>query len=433
MHSTWKKDLAIFMGGQTLSLFGSMLVQYAITWHITMTTQSGAMMTISIICGILPTFFISPFGGVWADRYDRKKLIILADSAIALTTLALAVAFMTGHGSLWLLFTASAIRGIGAGIQTPAVGALLPQIVPQEHLMKANATFGSIQSVIMLSAPMAAGALMSFASIEALFFVDVITAAIAITLLLGFLRVAPHARAMEKLTTGYWKDLHDGFLYVGSHAYLKRFFLFCAFFYILAAPVAVLTPLQVTRSFGNDVWRLTAIEITFSVGMTLGGVLMAAWGGFRNRVHTMAIGTFIIGAATMGLGLVPWFWVYLAVMATCGISLPMFNTPATVLLQETVEPDYLGRSFGVLGMISSLAWPAGMIIFGPLADTVPIEWLLIGTGAGIFAMGFSLLASKTLVRAGHAPAVLETAPTIEPATGPATASLPAVSPGHPEA
>jgi len=429
MRSTWKKDLAIFMGGQTLSLFGSMLVQYAITWHITMTTQSGSMMTISIICGILPTFFISPFGGVWADRYDRKKLIILADSAIALTTLALAVSFMTGHGSLWLLFTASAIRGLGAGIQTPAVGALLPQIVPQEHLMKANATFGSIQSVIMLSAPMAAGALMSLASIEALFFVDVITAAIAITLLLGFLRVPPHARAMEKITTGYWKDLHDGFSYVGSHAYLKRFFLFCAFFYILAAPVAVLTPLQVTRSFGNDVWRLTAIEITFSVGMTLGGVLIAAWGGFRNRVHTMAMGTFIIGAATMGLGLVPWFWVYLAVMAICGVSLPMFNTPATVLLQETVEPAYLGRSFGVLGMISSLAWPAGMIIFGPLADTMPIEWLLIGTGAGIFAMGFSLLASKTLVRAGHAPAVAGAASEAAPAPEPGLSSLPAGTTG----
>jgi DHA3 family macrolide efflux protein-like MFS transporter len=418
------------MGGQTLSLFGSMLVQYAITWHITMTTQSGAMMTISIIFGILPTFFISPFGGVWADRYDRKKLIILADSAIALTTLALAVAFMTGHGSLWLLFTASAIRGIGTGNQTPAVGALLPQIVPQDHLMKANATFGSIQSVIMLSAPMAAGALMSLASIEALFFVDVVTAVIAITLLLVFLRVPPHARAMEKLTTGYWKDLRDGFSYVASHAYLKRFFLFWAFFYILAAPVAVLTPLQVTRSFGNDVWRLTAIEITFSVGMTLGGILIAAWGGFHNRVYTMAAGTFIIGAATMGLGLVPWFWVYLAVMAICGISLPMFNTPATVLLQETVEPAYLGRSFGVLGMISSLAWPAGMIIFGPLADTVPIEWLLIGTGSGIFAMGLSLLASKTLVRAGSARAASITATTPEQIAASATASITAEPSGY---
>jgi len=401
MQSSWKKDLAIFMGGQTLSLFGSMLVQYAITWYITMTTQSGAMMTISIVCGIMPTFFISPFGGVWADRYDRKKLIALADTAIALTTLVLAIVFMTGHGSLWILFAASAVRALGTGIQTPAVGAFLPQIVPKEHLMKANASFGSIQSIIMLSAPMAAGALMSFASIEALFFVDVITAAIAITLLVGFLRVPPHARAQEKMTTGYWKDLRDGFTYVGSHAYLKRFFLFTALFYIMASPVAVLTPLQVTRSFGNDVWRLTAVEITFSIGMTLGGLLMASWGGLRNRVYTMALGTFIIGAATVGLGLVPWFWVYLAVMIICGISLPMFNTPATVLLQESVEPDYLGRVFGVLGMISSLAWPLGMIIFGPLSDIVPIEWLLVGTGTGIAALGVSLLASKTLVNAGH--------------------------------
>jgi DHA3 family macrolide efflux protein-like MFS transporter len=409
MQSTWKKDLAIFMGGQTLSLFGSMLVQYAITWYITMTTQSGAMMTISIVCGIMPTFFISPFGGVWADRYDRKKLIALADAAIALTTLVLAVTFLTGHGSIWILFVASSVRAVGAGIQTPAVGAFLPQIVPAEHLMKANATFGSVQSVIMLSAPMAAGALMSFASIEALFFVDVVTAAIAITLLLGFLRVPPHERAREKLTTTYWKDMHDGFSYVAGHPYLKRFFLFCAIFYILAAPVAVLTPLQVTRSFGNDVWRLTAVEILFSIGMTLGGIVMASWGGLKNRVHTIILGTFIIGAATVGLGLVPWFWVYLSMMLICGVSLPMFNTPATVLLQESVKPDYLGRVFGVLSMISSLAWPLGMIIFGPLADAVPIERLLFGTGIGIMILGFSLLASKTLVKAGHAvkPALAE--------------------------
>ena len=203
MHDTWKKTLAIFLGGQTLSLFGSMLVQYAITWYITMTTQSGAMMTISIICGVMPTFLISPFGGVWADRYDRKKLIIMADGAIALTTLVLAVTFLTGHGAIWTLFVAQAVRAVGAGIQTPAVGAFLPQIVPAEHLMKANATFGSVQSVVMLSAPMAAGALMSLAGIEVLFFVDVVTAALAIGLLLACLRVPPHKRATEQLTTNY--------------------------------------------------------------------------------------------------------------------------------------------------------------------------------------------------------------------------------------
>ncbi|HRW24633.1 MAG TPA: MFS transporter [Spirochaetia bacterium] len=404
MERTWKRDYAIFMGSQTVSLFGSMLVQYAITWHITMTTQSGSMMTISIVCGILPQFFVSPFGGVLADRFDRKKLIAFADAGIALTTLALAVSFAAGRGALWMMFVAQAVRAIGAGIQTPAVGALLPQIVPKDGLTKANAAFGSVQSVIMLVSPMAAGALMTLAPIQALFMIDVVTAAAAIGLLVGFLRVPAHARASGgsgKLEVGYWKDLRDGFAYVGSHGFVKRFMLFCAVFNFAAAPVACLTPLQVTRSFGNDVWRLTAIEIVFSVGMTLGGVVMGAWGGFGNRVKTMALSSFIVGATTLALGLVPSFWIYLAVMGLCGVAMPVFNVPASVLLQETVEESYMGRVFGVLGMISSVMFPLGMLLFGPMADVVPIEWLLVGTGAAIFAMGFSLLTSGALIAAGE--------------------------------
>lgn len=73
----WKRDVILFLVGQTISLFGSSLVQYAIMWHITLETQSGTMMTIFIICGFLPTFFLSPFAGVWADRYNRKKLLSL--------------------------------------------------------------------------------------------------------------------------------------------------------------------------------------------------------------------------------------------------------------------------------------------------------------------------------------------------------------------
>ena len=69
----WKKDILLFLTSQTISLFGSSLVQYAIMWYITLQTQSGLMMTISIICGFLPTFFLAPFAGVWADRYDRKN------------------------------------------------------------------------------------------------------------------------------------------------------------------------------------------------------------------------------------------------------------------------------------------------------------------------------------------------------------------------
>lgn len=69
----WKKNIALFFGGQTISLFGSSLVQYAIMWHITLTTESGMMMTLYIICGFIPTFILSPVAGVWADRYNRKN------------------------------------------------------------------------------------------------------------------------------------------------------------------------------------------------------------------------------------------------------------------------------------------------------------------------------------------------------------------------
>jgi MFS transporter, DHA3 family, macrolide efflux protein len=401
MKPTWKKDIILFLSSQTISLFGSMLVQYAITWHITLTTQSGAMMTIAIVCGFLPTFFLSPFAGVWADRYNRKLLIVLADALIAVATLTLALLMWFGYDALWLLFFMSAVRAVGAGIQTPAVGALIPDIVPEDQLTKVNATQGTIQAFTMLVSPMVSGALLSVATIETIFFIDVVTAAIAIVTLLMFLHIPVHAKALQQQTTSYFGDMRDGLAYIQSHDYVKAFFMFCAFFFLLVAPVAFLTPLQVTRSFGNDVWRLTAIEITFSIGMMLGGGVMASWGGFKNRVHTMTLASLVMGACTFALGVTPVFWLYLTFMGIVGVAMPMFNTPSTVLLQEKVEADYLGRVFGVLGMISSSMMPLGMLVFGPIADVVRIEWLLMGTGILMFIQGFFLVGSKVLVEAGR--------------------------------
>lgn len=166
------------------------------------------------------------------------------------------------------------------------------------------------------------------------------------------------------------------------------------------APAAFLTPLQVTRSFGDDVWRLTAIEIAFSVGMMAGGGIIASWGGFKNKVYTMSIASFIMAASTFALGIVPVFWIYLAIMAVFGVAMPIFNTPTTVMLQEKVDENYLGRIFGVFGMISTSMMPIGMLIFGPLADVVKIEWLLIGTGLFMLVLTVFFARNKRLVEAG---------------------------------
>ncbi|MEI2465648.1 MFS transporter [Niallia taxi] len=405
-NETWLRNIVLFLSSQTISLFGSSLVQYAIMWHITLTTESGMMMTLYIICGFIPTFILSPIAGVWADRYNRKILIVLSDGLIAFATLILAILFIMGFDSIWLLFVMAAIRAFGAGIQTPAVGAILPQVVPKEKLTKVNGVNGSIQAIIMFVSPMVSAALLATTAIEIIFFIDVITAAIAIVTMLSFVKISVHEKAAEKQTTSYFADFKEGLSYVNSTSFLKSFFVFFAIFFVLMAPAAFLTPLQVTRSFGSDVWRLTAVELAFSIGMIAGGGIIAAWGGFRNKISTMTLASVIMGVCTLTLGIAPSFWLYLIFMGVFGIAMPIFNTPTTVLLQEKISEEYLGRVFGVLGMISTSMMPIGMLIFGPLADIIRIEWLLIGTGLFMLVLTIFLSRNKALIEAGE-PVVTE--------------------------
>lgn len=401
-NGNWKRKAARFLISQNVLLFGTSLVQYAIMWYVTLYTGSGFMMTLSIIFGFLPTFFLSPFAGVWADRFDRKKLIIYADSGIALATAVMVVFFMMGYESVWLMFVISAIRAFGSSVQQPAVNAFIPQFTPEDQLMRVNGINGSIQSFMMLISPMVSGALMTLAPIETIFMIDVVTAIFAI-LILAPLKVEQAQKQIKQQgeKIDYFADLKQGIDYIRTHAYLKRFYVFIGVFHFLITPVAMLSPLQVTRNYGGVIWRLTAIEIAFSSGMLIGGLIISAWGGFKNRIHTMTLSTMITGLLILALGTQINFYVYLFIMFSAGITIPLFSTPSTVLLQENVDNIYLGRVFSVMSMIYSVTMPIGMLLFGPLADAIAIEWLLLVTGALVFVQGFFLIGSKVLVAAGE--------------------------------
>lgn len=143
----WKSHIARFLSAQTISLLGSSIVQYAIIWYIiTLTTSSGKMITLSTLCGFLPQILISLFAGVWIDRYSRKGIVMITDCLIASATLILAIFFLTGHKNIELLLAVLAIRSAGTGIQTPAVNTIIPQVVPQKHLMQVNGINSSIRN-----------------------------------------------------------------------------------------------------------------------------------------------------------------------------------------------------------------------------------------------------------------------------------------------
>jgi DHA3 family macrolide efflux protein-like MFS transporter len=423
MEINWKKNTALFLTGQALSFFGTMVVQYAIVWHITLKSQSGTMITLFTVAGFLPMFFISPFAGVWADRFNRKNIINIADGSIAFVSLIVAVFLMFGIDHYGLLLFCSLVRSLGQGTQMPAVGAFIPQIVPQERLTRINGIQNSIQSLVTLSSPMISGALMTFAPLQTLFFLDVVTAIIGISIVLFFVKPpaavqspvaaqAAEGQPENEKSAGdipgqkgvaYFHDLKEGLNYIKKHGYVLRMILLSAVFLFFFAPAALLTPLQVTRNFGNDVWRLSAIEITFSIGMMLGGILISTWGGFKNRIYTMALSCALCGILAIGLGIAPGFWLYLAIMAMMGVSLPLWNAPSMVLLQTTVEPAFMGRVLSVFTMVSSTMMPLGMVIFGPVADTVSIDLLLVGTGIIVMVLTIPLLTSRILREAGKSP------------------------------
>jgi DHA3 family macrolide efflux protein-like MFS transporter len=400
MSGNWKKNTVLFLASQTISLFGSSLVQYAITWYIALETRSGVIMTLSIICGFAPNLILSPFAGVWADRYNRKMLIAVSDALIAFSTLVMAILFLMGYGSVWMLIAVSALRSFGTSIQTPSVSAFLPQIVPVDKLTRVNAANQTIMSIMTLLSPVISGALLSMSTIESIFFIDVVTALIAIGILLMFLNVPAHARAMEKQKTTYFLDLREGLLYIARHKFLKVFLLFFAVNSFLTSPAIFLTTLLIPRSFGDEVWRLTAMEIAFSAGMLLGGLVMTAWGGFRNRYHTILASGMILSLLSVALGVVPNYWIYISVMGAIGFLIPMGNTATLVILQEKIEDEFMGRVFSVISMISSSLMPLSMVIFGPLADIVSIESILVVTGIGLVILALVMMRNKVLLEAG---------------------------------
>lgn len=397
--NNWKRNATLFIAGQFLSMFGSMLVQHAVTWHITLQTRSGSVMTVFTCAAMLPMVFISPFAGVWADRYNRKHLVNLSDGGIALVTLVVAVLYFSGFQSIWVLLAAVMARSIGQGIQQPAASALIPQLVPQEHLARFNGLLSAAQSLIMFAAPMASGALLTFLPIEYIFLIDVVTAAIGIVVVFFCVKVSHTPKAQERKAglNAYLHEMAEGLRYIGGTAWLKTLFIAFALFSVLASPAAMLTPLQVARTFGDDVWRLTAIEIVFSLGMTAGGIVMSVWGGFKDKANTLVFAWLTFGVTTVLFGVIPNFWAYLGVILICGSTVPFFNTTSMTLMQMKIPPELMGRVFGAVTMFSGLAMPAGMLLFGPLGDVVKIEWLLIVTGAALILGGFVLRRREELI------------------------------------
>ena len=381
------KKVILFLISQSVTLFGSTLVQMAVVWYATLLTSSGVWVAAFSVCSYFPQFLVSFWGGVWADRFPRKWLIAGSDAAIAAVTLAMAAAIPHIQDQtvlLFLLLLMSAVRSLGAGIQTPAVHAALPRLVPEEQLMRANGINAALQSLVQFAAPAAAGAVLVSFSLRSTLLIDVVTAVLGIGLLC--MVPLPFRRLPEKKTSAF-QELKSGISYAVSNLDAGMLLLIYGGFVFLCVPAGYLSGLFVSRVYGESYGYLTAVELAGFAGMTAGGLLAACRGQSRKKTRTLRNSLTVFGAMAILMAVSCRFLPYLILMAVYGVALTSVQTALTTLLQEKTEPFMQGRIFGLFSSMYSGFLPLGMAVFGPLADHIPLRILMALSGAALIGLG----------------------------------------------
>lgn len=382
----WRKRILLFLLSQCITLFGSTLVQMAVIWYVTMQTASGIWVAIFSVAAYLPQFLISFVGGVWADRYHRKRLIIGADAGIAIVTLGMVWLIpKIGHHQTLGLLLMSILRSLGAGIQTPAVSAVIPQLVPTEQRMRYNGINAAMQSVVQFAAPAAAGVFFAVGTLQDVLMVDVLTAVIGIGIFCG-IPVPKTISAVQERSVQ--TDIKCGMHYVYSHRQIGQLLLLYGAFTFLCVPAGFLAGLLVRRDFGDTYWYLTGVELIGFAGMLVGGLLTSLWANLQNHAKTLVFGLFAFGAFAISMGLSQNFFLYLTFMLFYGVALTMVQTTLTTLLQEDTRTEMQGRVFGMQSAMYSGCLPIGMAVWGTLADMVSLRWLMIICGILLMILSY---------------------------------------------
>lgn len=391
MQPNWKRKVIIFLTSQGITLFGSSIVQLAIIWYVTLSTSSGIWVTALTLCSFIPQMLISPFAGVWADRYPRKYLIILSDGVIAVATiiLLLFLKYSATEYHLYGIIFISTIRSLGSGIQSPAVNATIPSLVPEESLLKFNGINSSMQSAIQFLSPAISGFILSFNTINTILLIDILSAILGIVLL-GTIKISK-TYFTNNGNDDFIKELKSGFSYIYDHKTMLAIFKNYSIYILLSVPSGFLIALFVERNFQNSYVSLSIVEVIGFLGMFFGGILFTAYKKPKNILNVFSFGILSYGILSSLLGFTTVFWQFGCLMFAVSFFIPIIQSSIITYLQENTKPELQGRIFSVINAIFSGVMPLGMLIFGSLADVVSMKYLFFFCGIGIALLGIRSL------------------------------------------
>ncbi|WP_405093365.1 amino acid adenylation domain-containing protein [Micromonospora sp. NBC_01392] len=371
--------------GQLVSLIGSGLTAFGMGLWVYQRTGSVSLFATATVLALLPAVVLSPIAGALADRWDRRRIMVLADCLAATGTVSLALLLWLGQLHLWHILTAITVTAVATAFQQPAYQAAVTQLVPKRYYGRANGivALGTATSTVL--APLVGGALVLAVGLRGVVVIDLVTFAVAVTVTLSvrfpdtlFVR---REEPFRREVLGGWRFI------VRRHGLVALVVLVASLNYFFAMVEVLVTPL--TLSFGDPA-VLGRVLAASGVGMVVGSVLMGVWGGTARRTTGILASVVLLGVSLLTVGLRPDPLFPALGLFGMGLATALVNTHWLAIVQAKVGLELQGRVLAMAQMLSWLMVPAGFLSAGPLAEHVlaplarpdgPLAGL-VGTGPG---------------------------------------------------
>lgn len=397
------KILFIVCIGQIISLFGSALSSFGMGIWVYNNSKRVSDVALVTVFSMIPGIILAPFAGVVADRYDRRKVMLVSDFISAIGVSMIAFILWRSQIQIWHICIAVALSSAASTFQWPAFMSAITQIVPKCYLGQANGLVQLGMSASTIIAPIVGGAITVMIGLPGLVLIDMITF-IASVLTLSMV-VFPN-RLFAKREESFAKELSGGWRYIIKRKSMVALVIFFAIVNLFASAVSILVnPLLLSFIKDEKIGVVVAAE---SAGLLIGSLIMSIWGGTKRRADGMIGFVIVAGMSYFLLGIRPSVILAMVALFGMGLSVAFVNTHWQVLIQTKVGLELQGRVFSVNRMLAALLGPLAAVA-GPLADNVFEPMLreegalynsigtIIGTGEGrgiglmLVAMGLLLV------------------------------------------
>lgn len=378
LPDNWLRVIVTIWLGQACSILTAYSSIYAGVWYVTETTDSALMLALASLCSMLPQGLLSPIGGVVADRFSRKYVLIAADAFVGTVALIMGLVILMGHVSVPLVLIMGALRSVGQAFHIPAMESTTPLLVPKKHLVRINTLNQSLWSLASIVGPVFGIFLYTVIGFQMVLFLNALGCALA-CLALVFAKI-PDFRDTSNEARRPIQSLKAGFRVLRADYGLLVMAAVVMVVMAMYTGLNTLFPLMTYSHFHGDGYMASMVEAAYGVMSLVGMGILVVWGGGRRLLRTVACAGFCAGLVLLAMGLLSsdMFKGFLVLTGVSGVVEAFFNGPLLAILQKRVPPEKLGRVMGLFTTALALSSPIGLSLAGTCAEFTGVaNWFVI--------------------------------------------------------